>query len=424
MTDNYIKNEIKKLGEKGSVFGLEQTAALAAAAGNPQNSLKFIHIAGTNGKGSVLAFVSTVLSLSGFKTGRYISPSVTSYFEKYQVNGEEITEAEYFSLAEYLLNLCREKSLSPTLFEFETVLGFLWFKRKGCDIVVLETGLGGELDATNIVKTTVLSVITTIGLDHKNILGDSLEEIAAAKAGIIKEGVPVCTGERGSVLKVIEKAAGEKNAPMYTAYSSEAVIKEMSLKGTVFDFESHRGVRISLLGGYQVKNAVLALKALDILKDSGWDIKEPDKNISAAKWPGRTEVISENPLFICDGCHNPQGARALKKSMEELFGKRKFIIILGILKDKDYSEILDEILPMAKKVFAVTPENNRALSGRTLSEIINKKGVSCETAEITEAAELAEEEAGKEDIILACGSLSYLGDIISYGKSKQNTYKR
>ncbi|MCD7778409.1 MAG: bifunctional folylpolyglutamate synthase/dihydrofolate synthase, partial [Clostridiales bacterium] len=338
MDVNYIKNEIERISKKGSVFGLKSTRDLAKACGNPQNSLKFVHIAGTNGKGSVLAFISTVLSLAGYKTGRYISPSVTSYFEKYQINGEYITEEEYLSLAEYILKLCREKKLSPTVFELETVLGFLWFKKKGCDIVVLETGLGGELDATNIINTTLLSVITSIGLDHRNILGDSLREIAAAKAGIIKEGVPVCTAEKGEVLDVIKKKAEEKNSPLYTADSDKALVKSRTLKGTVFDFEEHKNIKISLLGSYQIKNAALALKSLDVLRGLGYDIscEQIAEGMKKTKWQGRMEVISEKPLFICDGCHNPQGAKAARESMEGLFGDKKLIIIFGVLKDKDY----------------------------------------------------------------------------------------
>lgn len=425
MNKDSIKKEIEILAGRGSVFGLDSVRALTQAAGNPQDSLKFVHIAGTNGKGSVLAYISTVLTASGYKTGCYISPSVTSYFEKYQINGTKITEEEYLCFAEYLLKLSKENNLSPTLFELETVLGFLWFKEKGCDIVVLETGLGGELDATNIVKTTVLSVITSIGLDHKDILGGSLKEIAAAKAGIIKEGVPVCTGEKGEAFSVIKEKAAEKRSSLYTADSASAVIKARSIKGTVFDFEKHKGIEIGLLGDFQVKNACLALKALDILKGLGFDIRDEKiaEGMKKTKWPGRMEIISEKPLFICDGAHNPQGARALRESMEGLFGDRKFIVILGILKDKAYTGILEEILPMAKKVFAVTPKNKRGLKGDILCSIIREKGVSCEETEVLKAGTLAAEESAEGDIILACGSLSYLGDVIKYGKSKRNIDK-
>lgn len=427
MNCEQVTEKIWELGKKGSRYGLKTTFELARAVGNPQKRLRFIHIAGTNGKGSVLAFISAVLQAAGYKVGQYVSPAVTDSFEKIQINGKSITREEYCKIGGYILDVCGKKGIDPTLFELETVMSFLYFAKNNCSIVVMETGLGGAEDSTNIVDTVVLSVITSIGIDHIEILGGSIEKIAAAKAGIIKKGVPVCIAENDSdVTEILKTKAEQMGCKLNIAYSSDILVKKCNIDGSVFDYGGFKNIEICMPGGYQLKNAALALEAFKALKKLCFDINEDTVRLGMknARWRCRLEVIGREPLFICDGAHNPHGARALRESIEAFFGGKKPVFILGILKDKDYFGIINELLPVMGSVFAITPPNERGLDGQVIKSILNEKGIECECADIRNAVDLAIKRADKNGVVVACGSLSYLGEVLKYGKSKFNTQKQ
>ncbi len=418
MTKSELIDILKETGKKGSVYGLEAVTALAAACENPEKGLKIIHVAGTNGKGSVLSFISSVLTAAGYKTGTYSSPAVMSFFDKIKIDGKEISETEYLAEAEIILKAAEENRLSPTLFELETIIAFDYFKKADCDFVIAETGLGGSLDATNYITSPVLTVITSIGLDHTALLGKTIGEIAEAKAGIIKEGVPVVTAEKGEAFEVIAAKAKENKAPVITAEPADLTPLDFGLWGQSFALKDGREIKISLLGSYQRKNAATALKAIEALKESGVIISPESiqKGMYSAENPGRMKVVSQNPVFICDGAHNPQGAAALKESVKRLFNDKKLILIMGILKDKDYDGILKELLPLAKYVIAVTPKTERALNADIIVKAANKENIKAEKADFKEACEIAKKTAARDDVVLACGSLSFMGEIIKIWK--------
>lgn len=419
---SYIADKIEELGARGSVYGLETTYALSEAVGRPDRKLNFIHIAGTNGKGSVSAYVSSVLRYSGYRTGLYTSPAVFSPFERISADGKEISRDDYLRIGERLLNESDKKGIRPTLFELETVMAFVYFAEKGCQAVVLETGLGGEEDSTNIIEKPVVSVITTISMDHTQILGEHLADIARAKAGIIKKGAAVCSAhQEKEAASVIMKKAEETGSEVVFVSENDIEINKYGLSGTVFSYKSYKNIEISLLGLHQPKNAALALEVLNILGEEGYRLKGLREGMKAASMPGRMEIIGRKPLFICDGAHNPQGARALAASIRSYFGEKKLIIILGIFKDKDYEAVAREIMPLAKIVFAVTPNTPRGLDSKRLLEIAAKIGVNCCECEVSRCVELAHKAAEEDDVILACGSFSYLGEVIGNEKNRQNT---
>ena len=414
--DNII-NRIKSL-EGGRIRpGLKSVGELCAAVGDPQKRLAFIHIAGTNGKGSVSSFISSVLAASGYKVGRFSSPAVIDPYEIIGINGESIIPDEYDRIGRYLLDVCGDRGISPTPFELETVMAFLYFEKKGVDIAVLEAGMGGENDSTNIIGAPLLSVITEIGLDHMRFLGNTVSEIALSKSGIIKQGAPVCAADMSEeALDVIRHKAKESFSPLYIAEKKNILIQKADIYGSVFDFENFRDIEIKMAGLHQTENAALSLKALEILGSRGTDISGLKEGMRSAKNRCRMEIICEKPLFICDGAHNPHGAAALRKSMEYFFGDKKLILIMGVLRDKDYEGMARELAPLAKTVYAITPKVSRGLDGEVLCSVFKGLGVPSEASELEDACHMALDRACGDDIILACGSLSFLGEVTSIWK--------
>lgn len=387
--------------------GLERISELCQKLGNPQDDLKFIHVAGTNGKGSFCAMTESILRQAGYKTGLFTSPYIKVFNERMQVSGKMIKETELAEITEYVKPFADEMTDKPTEFELITAIAFVYFKRHNCDIVILEAGMGGRLDSTNVITTPVLSVITGIALDHTQFLGNTVEEIAGEKAGIIKENVPVLYGGKDtSAEKVIREKA--KNNSFYTVDHSLLKIREMTLKGTVFDFKNRKNLFISLLGKYQPENASNVLSAIDILKGLGFNICENSivRGLSSTKWIGRFEILSENPLIIFDGAHNPQGISASVESVLSYFDEKVYILT-GVLKDKDYNFIAKELSKIAEKAFTITPENPRALSSKEYAEILEKEGVTSTPFEtVKEAYEKAKEEAQKNNKpLIILGSL-------------------
>ena len=395
-------NEVKKYG---SVLGLQNMENLCRALGNPERELKIIHIAGTNGKGSVGAFIDNVIRSGGFMTCRYSSPAVFEYEEIWQCCGENITRGE---LAHYigLVKSAADESVKnggahPTVFEIETAIAFLYCRDKKCDYAIMETGMGGRLDAVNVIENSRVSVITSIGIDHTAFLGGTLAEIAYEKAGIIKQnGVVVTAPQERAVMDVIEKVCREKHAKLITANQPE------NINGNKFDYGDMRDIEISLSGAFQPINAAVAI---EVAKELGIRGEEIRQGLKSAVWRGRFETICENPRVIIDGAHNEAAAKMLERTIKTELRGQKLNFIIGVLADKDIEKIAANTAYLADKIYAVMPNNPRSLDKENLAEILRKYNKNTETAEINEAVKKCT--ADKNRVTIAFGSLSYLKDI-------------
>ena len=411
---------VDQLKKRGSSPGLDAVRELLAVLGHPEREINVIHIAGTNGKGSVLAFLSSILTESGCRVGRYISPTIHSYEERFQINGEAITQEKleqyYGRMEEALFEMEEWSERKPTLFEVETALAFLYFAEEGVDFALIETGMGGTLDATNVVERPLLTLISSVSFDHKEFLGDTLAEIAGEKAGIIKEHVPVIVSENvPEVCQVIRERAEEKEAPAIFLTEDMAQVKEESVKGSTFIWKKHRFF-IPLPGRHQVSNAVTALAAAEKLWERGawpsfsWTVMR--QGLAKTRWPGRLEILRERPLVIRDGAHNPDGARRLAQFLEKHFTNRRILYIMGVLKDKEYKEMLSFLAPLGEELYAFRPDNPRGLAAETLAEAAKRCHMGTRIfSGVNEALARALLLAKPEDVIVVCGSLSFMEDM-------------
>lgn len=418
---------IEETNQYGSVLGLENIKILLEYLGNPQDELKFIHIAGTNGKGSVLAFLSTILKCEGYRVGRYCSPTIFEYRERIQINERAISKvslADYMTRVREAVTRMVDAGLQhPTIFEIETALAFLYFKEKACDIVVLETGFGGTTDATNVVRTTVAAVITSIGMDHMAVLGNTLSEIAGNKAGIIKNDCYVITTDQvPEAMAVLQEKCQKMSVPLVIASEQKAKGVKYGIKKQSFTYGEYRNLEITLAGTYQIANAVLVIETIKTIARRGFPVSEKAlyKGLSETVWSGRFSVIAQKPYFIADGAHNADAARRLAESIRFYFTNKKIIYIMGILKDKEYDKIIRETYPYAEHIIAVTtPHNQRAMQAYELAAEIKNYHNSVTAADsLPEAVEMSYLLADKETIIIAFGSLSYLGELITIVKNR------
>ena len=396
--------------------GLERVSELCERIGNPQKGLKFIHVTGTNGKGSVCSMLSSVLMAEGYKVGLYTSPYVREFNERMRINGENIPNEYLARLTEDVKQSANKMVDSPTEFELITAIAFEYFKREGCDIVVLEVGMGGRLDATNIIESPLLSIITGISVDHTAFLGDTIGQIAGEKAGIIKPGCPVLFGGENTVAEeIIADEAANKQSILYKTDYSSLSVYNMTLEGTTFKYKD-RDIKISLLGDYQPRNAAIVLDAVDILRRGGLAINEEaiKVGLANAKWPARFEIIKNDPMVIFDGAHNLQGIEAAVKSIKRYFADQRVIVISGVLKDKDYQKISDSICEIASRVYTITPSNPRALSAMEYANIFESKGIKATCCKsVNEAIDFAIKEADATNSTVCClGSLYTYCEII------------
>lgn len=421
MKEREVMEYIGSISGLGIVPGLDSIRELCRRLGNPQNDLKFVHVAGTNGKGSVSAYIAEVLRCGGYRVGRYISPVIYEYRERIQVNGRPVTREALGRLAEQVKQACdgmRTEGLDqPTAFEVETALGFLYWKEKNCDIVVLETGMGGLLDATNIIENTAVAVITSIGMDHMKFLGNTPEKIAAQKAGIIKPGVPVVSaGQTEAAGKVIRDRAAALNCSLTVAEPSRITSVKYGLERQRFSFGGFSGLEISLAGKYQVENGALAVETLKILGNRGFSVSEEKlrQGLRQTVWPGRFTLAGKKPYFIVDGAHNEDGAKRLAESLEFYFTNKRIIYIMGVLKDKEYEKMIGLTCSLADQIITVTPpENPRALSAYELAREAAKVHPAVTAVDsLEEAVETARLLAGREDVIVAFGTLSFAGRLL------------
>ena len=400
---------------KGSVPGLGRTQELLAKIGNPEKSLKFVHIAGTNGKGSTAAMTASILQKAGYRVGLYTSPYIFRFNERIQINGEQIPDEDVATITEYVKQHAEAMEEKPTEFELVTAIGFEYFARKNCDIVVLEVGMGGALDSTNVIPVPEVAVITNIGLDHTEVLGDTVEKIAETKAGIFKEGGHAVV-YRGcpSVEAVFERICIERNVALRKADFASLNLKSLSLEGQVFDCGARKDLALPLLGDHQLHNASVVLSIVDTLKDIGWKITEENirEGLRDVSWPGRFDIVSRDPLFIIDGGHNPQCIEALVKNIQDYLAGRNVIALTGVLADKDYGDMYKPVIPLVNQFVCITPPNPRKLEAAELAQHLTRVGATATACESVEAGvRKALELAGKDGVVLCFGSLYTIGDI-------------
>ncbi len=398
----------------GMVFGLENIEWILDILGNPHRSLRAVHIGGTNGKGSTASMISCILQEAGYKVGKYTSPHLLSFTERIVINGEEIEEGEVVALTQHIRKKIGDVAEIRffTFFDFTTALAFEYFFRNKVDVAVIEVGLGGRLDSTNVL-TPLVSVITNIDYDHTDYLGDSLEQIAGEKAGIIKRHVPVITGAQGVGGHIINEAARERECPVYGLgkdFSFEKVADQhMAYRGLEKRFDD---VFVGLRGDHQLTNGAMALCTAECLSSVGFSVDERSmrNGLSEIQWNGRLEVVGERPLVLLDGAHNPHGARALAEYLRSHYADRRKILVFGVMKDKDYEAILKEILPFVDVVVFTRPGIERALLPQSLKSCVEGAIVK---ENVKEALEEARKIARDDDLILVTGSLYTIGEVKS-----------
>lgn len=411
---------LEQLRLVGSRFGTDCEKELLSLLGNPQDKLRFIHVAGTNGKGSFCSMMSSVLQKQGYKAGLYTSPYIVVFNDRIRVNGLPIAEDDINDLFLRVRQKADTMKTPPSSFDFITAAAFLWFYETKCDIVVLEVGLGGRYDSTNVIKNSLLSVITGIAFDHTEILGDTIEKIAWEKAGIIKENCPALYGGNDEkALAVIEKECEEKHSELTVKNPDSLKILSTTLDGTEFEFDG-KEYFIRLLGLYQPANAATVLAAIDVLRKHGFEISETavKDGLSSAVWQARFEKIADEPVVLYDGGHNPQGVRAAVESVRAYFGDKKINLLVGILADKAHGEMAEELAKIADRVICIAPPSPRALPAEALAEEFCEAGANARAANsIKEGVKIA---LSYKKPVLVIGSLYSYNDV---SESVRNTLK-
>ena len=413
-----------------NVPGLARIGELLGKLGEPQKSLRFIHVAGTNGKGSTCAMLAAVLGKAGYRVGLYTSPFIVRFNERMQIDGEQIPDEELAEITEYVKPFAESMTEKPTEFELITAIALVYFARHTCDFVVFEVGMGGRLDPTNIIdaENVAVSVITGIAMDHTAFLGDTDVKIAAEKAGIIKSGVPVvfggahtpvgakadCEVDPSACAEVIKAKAREMCAPYYESHSEMLANVKTDIFGASFDFGAYCGLYVPLAGVYQPYNAATVLAALEILQAQGVDITEKavKDGLAAVKWPGRFEILCREPLVISDGGHNQEGIDAAVESAKTYFSE-KIQLISGVMADKDYAHMAARMSEVACRAFTVRPASYRALAAGEYAKVFEQDGVPAQGFATVKEAVFAAMDAGKESgkPTLCLGSLYMYGEV-------------
>jgi len=406
---------------RGSRLGLSRTFELMARLGDPQKELKFIHVAGTNGKGSTAAMLAAILSAGGYRTGLYTSPYIRSFHERMQVNGVPITDEELERITDRVRTAASGMDDPPTEFELVTAIGFCFFQEKDCDIVVLEVGMGGRLDSTNVIGPPEAAVITAIGLDHTAELGDTVEKIAAEKAGIVKDGCDVVLYEQGeNICQVVADACARHGARLHRVHASDLSPLSADLSGQRFRYRG-ADYSLALLGAHQLRNAATVLTCVEALRQKGWDIPDEAvrRGLSEVRWPARFQVVSRHPLTIVDGGHNPHGVQTVAENLSLYCPGRKVVFLTGVLADKEYTAMMKLVAPLAKCFVTVTPENPRALDAASLAAVIRTLGVEAVAASsLPEGLAMSRARCGADDVLCIFGSLYMVGAMLPYLENK------
>ncbi len=416
--------KIHEFGKFGSILGLERMSVLMDLLGNPQEKLKIIHVAGTNGKGSVCRYLYSILQEGGYRVGLYTSPYIENFTERIEFNGEEISPSDLSNYTEIVLSKVQEMialgNESPTEFEVITAIGFCYFADSNADFLVLEVGLGGIGDSTNIIKNPVLSIITSISFDHMEYLGNTLVEIATEKAGIIKTGVPIIANiEDLDSLETVKRIAQSKGSPFYSTKEIRVRNNKKNITEYNFDVEvmgkTDKNIEISMIGMHQIQNAICALAGIELLlanKTIFLSKEQVYNGFREAIQVGRLEIIGKNPYFIIDGAHNEAGAKALEAVIKEHFKDKRVLLVIGMLKDKKIDAILNALIPIADFVIASEPDNPRKLDAKLLAAEIEKFGKKViEIPDVLKAVEYCNNVKGEYDLILCAGSLYLIGKV-------------
>ena len=415
MTYKQALSYLYGLQKYGVKFGLSKTSNIMKKMGNPHKGKKYIHIAGTNGKGSVSAMVESVLMKSGFKVGFYSSPHLVTFTERFRINRKEISKKKVIELTEEIKSVI-DPSEPPTYFEATTAMAFAYFARENTDIAILEVGMGGRRDATNIIKPLV-SAITNISLEHQSFLGNTLIEIAGEKAGIIKKGVnTIAAATQPKVSRFFRETCEERKAPYFQ------VGKDIRYRNSGNGFNYYglnrniRNINLSLKGEFQNRNTALAIGILELLEKKGYKFEEQDikTGVEETTWPGRIQILSEKPLIVVDGAHNPGAARVLEEVVKNDFSYKRLILVLGVMNDKDIRSIVKEIAGMADHVICSSPEYYRSAKPEDIYRIVSDYSKQCEIIKsLPEAIGRAREMADPDDMILITGSLFTVGEALT-----------
>lgn len=395
-------------------LGLERTRELLERLGNPQKSLKFIHVAGSNGKGSTCAMLDSILREAGYRTGLYTSPHIEEFEERMRVNGRNISGDALGRITDRVRTAAEAMEDHPSQFEIITAAAMLYFLEEKCDIVVLEVGMGGEMDSTNVIDAPVAAVIVNIGLEHTEYLGDTLEKIALTKSGIIKPGSSVvCYDGAEEVTRVVEKVCHDRGVELVKADFSQLKGFDSTLDGQWLEYRGKRYFT-ALLGEHQLCNTAVVTDVVGLLRRKGFNIDDDAlaRGLENVRWPARLEVLNRFPLFVLDGGHNPQCAAALVNSRDEFAAGRKIVYLVGILKDKDYNTMLDELLDGAQEFFCLTPHSPRALAAEELAAVIRAKGAPAQAFDNERDAVFAAlKAAGNDGVVICFGSLYMAGEV-------------
>ena len=415
MTPKEAIDYIEQFTWSTTKLGLERTQQLLRALGDPQKKLKFIHVAGSNGKGSTCAMLAAILQAAGYRTGLYISPYIQDFCERMQIDGQNVPGEQLAEITERVRVIADAMEDHPSQFELVTAIAMEYFYENRCDIVVLEVGMGGALDSTNVIDAPEVAVITNIGLEHTEYLGDTLEKIAATKAGIIKTGcTAVCYDGAPEVTEVVKADCKKKKVPLKCVDFGRMEPGAETLDGQAFRWDG-KEMRVALLGPHQLHNTATVLHTVEALRERGWKIPEACvlQGLAEVKWPARLEVLRRDPIFLLDGGHNPQCAEALAAAIDKLLPGRKVVFLLGVLADKDYPAIMDIVMPYAKKFICLTPFSHRALTARKLARYLKDKGASASAygSDVERAIRAAEKAAGKRGAVVAFGSLYLAGHV-------------
>lgn len=393
---------------------------LAEQMGNPQDRLRFVHVAGTNGKGSTCAMLASMLQAAGYRTGRFVSPYILEFRERIQINGEMIPEADLCRIGVSVLDAVKalaQEGVYPTEFDVVTMIGFLWFAEQGCDMVVLEVGVGGGIDSTNIItpESVAVSVITSISLDHTSILGGTEAEIAAEKAGILKENGVAVVGSSicGEALQAINNIALQKMNRILTASTERLALLHSGPAGMELSFAGQL-LSLPLPGLYQMQNTAVALTVIDVLREQGWEISADAvaHGLAQVRFPARMELVGQAPLFWIDGAHNPAGVAELLRSLDVLAPDKKRVCINGMMQDKNCAGVVAMLAPYFSHAITVTPGNPRAMQASALADLWRSHGIPAETADdIPSAIQQAVALAGEAGAVVCCGSLFLCADL-------------